>query len=157
MELGLRAKKAIVTGGSKGLGRSIAEEFLREGMDVAICARHEEELTAAAEELRSPGNTVYSQVCDVTDPTQAAAFVAGSAESLGGIDILVNNAGRAHPGDFEALSEEDWRADLDVKLLSMIRCSRRSSPTCGLGAVDGSSTSTPCTVDTPTRRSSPRA
>lgn len=128
MELGLRDKKAIVTGGSKGLGRAIADEFVREGADVAICARQEEELTVAAEELGSGGGTVYSQACDVTDPGQVADFVARSAEALGGIDILVNNAGRAHPGDFETLADEDWQADLDVKLFSMIRCSRAVVP-----------------------------
>jgi len=128
MELGLRGKKAIVTGGSKGLGRAIAEELLGEGADVAICARQEDELTAAAEELGSRGDTVYSQACDVTDPGQVADFVGRSAEALGGIDILVNNAGRAHPGDFETLSDRDWQADLDVKLFSMIRCSRAVVP-----------------------------
>jgi 3-oxoacyl-[acyl-carrier protein] reductase len=128
MELGLKERKAIVTGGSKGLGRAIAEEFVREGVGVAICARQEEELTAAAEELSSGGESVYSHVCDVTDPTQVADFVARSAEALGGIDILVNNAGRANPGDFETLRDEDWQADLDVKLLSMIRCSRAVVP-----------------------------
>jgi len=128
MELGLRDKKAIVTGGSKGLGRAIAEELVREGADVAICARGEEDLTAAAEELGSGGRTVYSQACDVTDPEQVTDFVARSTEALGGIDILVNNAGRAHPGDFETLDDGDWQADLDVKLFSMIRCSRAVVP-----------------------------
>ncbi len=128
MELGLRNKKAIVTGGTKGLGRAITEVLVREGADVAICARQAKEVTAAAEELRSGGTTVHSQVCDVTDTGRVADFVARSAEALGGIDILVNNAGRAHPGDFETLSDEDWQADLDVKLFSMIRCSRAVVP-----------------------------
>lgn len=128
MELGLSARSAIITGGSKGLGRAIAEEFVREGAHVAICARQEGEVTAAAEELRSAGTTVYSQACDVTDPDQVADLVARSADALGGVDILVNNAGRARPGDFETLRDEDWQADLDVKLLSMIRCSRAVVP-----------------------------
>ena len=55
-------------------------------------------------------------------------FVARSAEALGGIDSLVNNAGRAHPGGFETLTDEDWAADLDVKLFSLIRCSREVLP-----------------------------
>src|SRR6266496_2996893 len=128
MELGLRDKKAIVTGGTKGLGRAITEVFVREGADVAICARQEEELTAAAEELRSGSTTLYGQVCDVTDPGHVADFVTRSAKVLGGIDILVNNAGRAHPGDFATLSDEDWQADLDVKLFSMIRFTRLVIP-----------------------------
>src|SRR5918996_5436409 len=67
MELRLKGKSAVVTGGSKGLGWAIAEEFVREGASVAICARQESEVTAAAAELRSGGTTVYSQACDVTD------------------------------------------------------------------------------------------
>jgi NAD(P)-dependent dehydrogenase (short-subunit alcohol dehydrogenase family) len=128
MELRLKGKSAVVTGGSKGLGWAIAEEFVREGASVAICARQESEVTEAAAELRSGGTTVYSQACDVTDSDQVADFVARSADALGRVDILVNNAGRARPGDFETLSDEDWQADVDVKLLSMIRCSRAVVP-----------------------------
>ena len=65
---------------------------------------------------------------DVTDPEQVRDFVARSAEALGGIDFLVNNAGGAHPGTFETLTDEDWVADLDVKLFSLIRCSREVLP-----------------------------
>jgi 3-oxoacyl-[acyl-carrier protein] reductase len=128
MELGLGGKKAIVTGASKGLGRAISEELAREGVDLAICARNQEELEAAAAELRSLGPTVYSQAADVTDPGQVEDFVARAAQGLGGIDILVNNAGRAHPGSFETLTDDDWHEDLEVKLLSMIRCSRVCLP-----------------------------
>jgi 3-oxoacyl-[acyl-carrier protein] reductase len=128
MELGIAGKKAIVTGASKGLGRAIAEELVQEGVDVAICSRSQEEITTAAKELREAGRTVYDQAVDVTDPAQVEDFVARSAGTLGGIDFLVNNAGRARPGDFETLSDEDWYADLDVKLLSMIRCTRQVLP-----------------------------
>jgi 3-oxoacyl-[acyl-carrier protein] reductase len=128
VDLGLSGKVAVVTGGSKGLGRAIAEELAREGVDVAICARHDDEVRLAAEELQAAGAKVYAQAADVTDPEQVRSFVAASAEALGGIDILVNNAGRAHPGTFETLSDEDWREDLDVKLFSQIRCSREAVP-----------------------------
>ena len=128
MDLGLRGRTAIVTGGSKGLGRAIADELAREGCDVAICARHGDEVAKAAEELRAHATTVYGQVCDVTDPDQVQSFVSRCAEELGGIDILVNNAGRAHPGTFETLTDRDWQDDLDVKLFSMIRCSREALP-----------------------------
>ncbi len=128
MELGLRGRKAIVTGGSKGLGRAIAEELAREGADVAICARHEDEVRQAGRELEAFGTTVVAERADVTDPAQVAAFVAGAAGTMGGVDILVNNAGRAHPGTFETLSDDDWKSDLDVKLFSMIRCSREALP-----------------------------
>src|SRR5437773_2901481 len=128
MELGLRGRKAIVTGGSKGLGRAIAEELAREGADLAICARHQDELDVAADELRQSGRTIHARAADVTDPDQIEAFVASTVEALGGIDVLVNNAGGARPGTFETLTDQDWKADLDVKLFSMVRFSRAVLP-----------------------------
>src|SRR2546421_13126774 len=128
MELGLAGRAAIVTGGSKGLGRAIAEELAREGAHLAICSRHQDEVLRAGEELRELGVRVHAQVADVTDAEQVRSFVSSSARALGGIDVLVNNAGRAHPGNFEELTDDDWREDLDVKLFSMIRCSREALP-----------------------------
>ena len=124
MNLGLEGGRALVTGGSKGLGAAIAQELVGEGVRVAICSRNESEVLAAAEEL----GVVYAQAADVTDSEQVRDFVARSAEALGGIDFLVNNAGGARPGTFETLSDENWIADLDVKLLSLIRCSREVLP-----------------------------
>ena len=124
MKLGLEGRRALVTGGSKGLGAAIARELVSEGVRVAICARNEDEVLAAAEELGAG----YAQAADVTDPEQVRDFVARSAQELGGIDFLVNNAGGAHPGGFEQLSDEDWAADLDVKVFSLIRCSREVLP-----------------------------
>jgi NAD(P)-dependent dehydrogenase (short-subunit alcohol dehydrogenase family) len=128
VDLGLAGKKALVTGASKGLGRAIAEELAREGADLAICARREEELMAVADQLRVSGRAVHAQVADVTVPKDIEAFVAQTVEHLGGIDILVNNAGAARPGTFETLTDEDWRIDLDVKLFSMIRLTRAVLP-----------------------------
>ena len=128
MELGLGGKRAIVTGGSKGLGRAIAEELAREGAHVAICARNEEEVKRAEKELTELGTTVFGQVADVTDPAQVKSFFDNAVSAMGGLDILVNNAGRARPGTFSTLSDEDWKEDLDVKLFSMIRCSREALP-----------------------------
>ena len=128
MELGLQGRKAIVTGGSKGLGRAIAEELAKEGADIAICARTGDEVALAGKELEGFGTTVFTEAADVTDPQQITSFVQAAADALGGIDILVNNAGRAHPGTFETLTDEDWQEDLDVKLFSMIRCSRQVLP-----------------------------
>jgi 3-oxoacyl-[acyl-carrier protein] reductase len=128
VELGLAGRRALVTGGSKGIGLAIAEELVREGAQVAICSRSEEEAQAAAAQLREGGTTVHAQRADVTDPDQVRDFVARSAEALGGIDFLVNNAGRAHPGQFATLDDEDWQDDLDVKLFSLIRMSREVLP-----------------------------
>jgi NAD(P)-dependent dehydrogenase (short-subunit alcohol dehydrogenase family) len=128
LKLGLEGRRAIITGGSKGLGFAIARELAGEGAGVAICSRNEEEVLAAGESLRESGATVYAQRADVTDPVQVHDFVTSAADALGGVDALVNNAGRAHPGTFETLSDENWLADLDVKLLSAIRCSREVLP-----------------------------
>jgi 3-oxoacyl-[acyl-carrier protein] reductase len=135
MELGLAGRRAIVTGGSKGLGKAIAAELLAEGAAVAICSRHADELAATAAELRQqaggpdgPGGTLLAVPCDVTDPDQVTAFVAASAAELGGLDILVNNAGGARPGRFSVLTDDDWHEDIEVKLFSQIRCTRAALP-----------------------------
>jgi hypothetical protein len=125
MDLKLAGKVAIVTGGSKGIGLAVAHELVAEGARIAICSRNAEELEAAAAEL---GEGVFSRATDVTDPDAVTAFVDEAAAALGGLDVLVNNAGGAHPGDFESLSEEAWRADLDVKLFSQMRCFRAALP-----------------------------
>jgi len=124
----LTGKRALVTGGSKGIGLAIAGELLQLGASVATCSRHDDELEAAAAKLRAGGGTVHARAADVTDPRQVEDLVAGAAEALGGLDVLVNNAGRAHPGTFGRLTDEDWQADLDMKLFSMIRCSRAAVP-----------------------------
>jgi len=129
MDLGLAGRRAIVTGGSKGLGKAIAAELLAEGAQVAICSRHEAELEATAAELRKDGGTVVALPCDVTDPDQVARFTACAASALGGgIDVLVNNAGGARPGRFESLTDTDWQEDFEVKALSQIRCTRAALP-----------------------------
>lgn len=124
MRLGLEGRRGLVTGGSKGLGEAIAGELAAEGARVAICARDEQEVLATAEAI----GAAYAQAADVTDPEQVRDVVARSAEALGGIDFLVNNAGGAHPGTFATLTDDDWQGDLDVKLFSLIRCSRAVLP-----------------------------
>jgi len=124
VRLGLEGRRGLVTGGSKGLGEAIARALVSEGARVAICSRNEQEVSATAEAVGAE----YSQAADVTDPEQVRDVVVRTARALGGIDFLVNNAGGAHPGTFETLSDEDWAADLDVKLFSLIRCSREVLP-----------------------------
>jgi 3-oxoacyl-[acyl-carrier protein] reductase len=129
MDLGLAGRRAIVTGGSKGLGRAIAAELLAEGAEVAICSRNEAELEAAAAELRKPGGSVFARRCDVTDPDQVTAFVDEAAAALGGrLDVLVNNAGAARPGRFDSLTDADWQGDFEVKVMSQVRCTRAALP-----------------------------
>ncbi len=92
MDLGFKGKTAVVLGGSKGIGRAVAETFLKEGAKVAICARKEDELQAAYEEMKGLGE-VYWEVLDVTDEAGVYAFAGHVAEKLGGIDAWVNNVG----------------------------------------------------------------
>lgn len=128
MDLGLSGRRAVITGGSKGIGLAVARELVGEGAAVALCARNPAEVQAAAQELTALGGTVHASVADVTRPEEVTAFVAAAAAALGGIDVLVNNAGAAHPGNFETLTDEDWQGDLDVKLFSQIRCTRAALP-----------------------------
>ena len=131
MELGLAGRRAIVTGGSKGLGRAIAAELVAEGAAVAICSRHAGELEATAAELTrqaAGAGPVLALPCDVTDPDQVSAFTTAAAAALGGLDILINNAGGARPGRFGTLTDDDWHADIEVKLFSQIRCTRAALP-----------------------------
>jgi len=133
MELGLAGRRAIVTGGSKGIGKTIAAELMAEGAAVAICSRHPDELEAAAVELvkqmpDESAGSVRAMPCDVTEPGQVTEFVESAAAAMGGLDILVNNAGGARPGRFGTLTDDDWHTDIDTKLLSQIRCTRAALP-----------------------------
>jgi NAD(P)-dependent dehydrogenase (short-subunit alcohol dehydrogenase family) len=131
VDLRLVGRRAIVTGGSKGLGKAIAGELLAEGAAVTICSRHTAELEATAEELRKQtGDTaeLVAMACDVTVPDQVTSFVESAVSAMGGLDILVNNAGGARPGQFGTLTDEDWHADIEVKLFSQIRCTRAALP-----------------------------
>ncbi|MEZ5086528.1 MAG: SDR family oxidoreductase [Tessaracoccus sp.] len=125
MDLGLKGRKAIVTGGTKGLGRAIAEELLREGAEVRICARNADEVAAAVAEL---GAHAGGRAVDVREADQLADFVEWAAGDLGGLDILVNNAGGAHPGTFDALADESLVADFSVKVLSWFRAVKAAVP-----------------------------
>jgi 3-oxoacyl-[acyl-carrier protein] reductase len=132
VDLGLSGRQAIVTGGSKGLGQAIAAELLAEGASVVICSRHAGEVEATAAELTrqaaAGAGTVTAMTCDVTDPEQVTRFTAAAVAALGGLDILVNNAGGARPGQFGTLTDDDWHADIEVKLLAQIRCTRAALP-----------------------------
>jgi NAD(P)-dependent dehydrogenase (short-subunit alcohol dehydrogenase family) len=129
VELGLAGKVALITGGSRGIGRACAFAFAREGARVAICARRDDLLQETANEIRAQtGAEVLAVAADVTIPGDVEHWVLAVAERFGRIDILVNNAGRAHPGRFEQMTDDDWEADARVKQFSMIRCCRAVVP-----------------------------
>jgi 3-oxoacyl-[acyl-carrier protein] reductase len=124
MDLGLRDRVAIVTGGSRGIGRAIALGLAAEGCNVAICARGEERLRETEAELRAAGVKVLAGVVDVTEPGAVEAFVEETARTFGRIDALVNNAGGARPGD----DDEAWRGAIDLNLMAAVRASRAVVP-----------------------------
>ncbi|HME70998.1 MAG TPA: SDR family NAD(P)-dependent oxidoreductase, partial [Myxococcota bacterium] len=92
MDLGLSGKGVVVTGGSKGIGRSVALAFAREGAHVAICARGAESLERTAAELSALGAKVHSSTCDVSDKASLESFLDRARDALGQVHVLVNNA-----------------------------------------------------------------
>jgi NAD(P)-dependent dehydrogenase (short-subunit alcohol dehydrogenase family) len=129
MDLKMTGKKAIVTGGSEGIGKAITWSFAREGVDVAICARRKEPLEAAAAEIsRATNRQIVPITADLTNPADAENFVKKAHEALGRIDILVNNAGSAPGGVIEHLSEEEWASALQLKFMGYVRCMKHVLP-----------------------------
>ena len=109
MDLGIRAKVALVTGASEGLGFATARALATEGARLAMAARREDRLRSAAEEIRSTtGAEVISVAADVSVPDQASRLVEEVGEKLGPVEILVANAGGPKPGHFADLSWDDW-------------------------------------------------
>ncbi|HKV43792.1 MAG TPA: SDR family NAD(P)-dependent oxidoreductase [bacterium] len=102
MDLGLRDKVAVVTGGSDGLGRAVVERFVAEGASVAMCARRADRLRAVADPLRGRGGQILDVRADVSRPDDIARFIAATQERFGRIDVLVNNAGTSAAHPFEA-------------------------------------------------------
>lgn len=129
MELGLAGKKALVTGGSVGIGKATALALAREGAQVAICARGREQLEQTAKEIETAtGNTVLAVVADMAQPEDIQRLVSTTAEVLGGVDILINNAVNSIPGRFMELPDEAWVNHITVKVLGYVRCAREVIP-----------------------------
>jgi 3-oxoacyl-[acyl-carrier protein] reductase len=129
MDLAMTGKKAVVTGGSVGIGKAIAWSFAREGVDVAICARRKEQLEETAAEIsKATGRKIYPIPADLTKPADAENFIRKAHAALGRIDILVNNAGSAPGGVIEHLSEEEWASALQLKFMGYVRCMKHVLP-----------------------------
>lgn len=124
MDLGLKGLKAIVTGGTKGIGRAIAQTLAAEGAHVALCARNAEEVAATVAEFEGYGVKVFGRAVDVADGPALAAWVAEAAEVLGGIDIVVANVSAlAIAGD-----EAAWQRGFEVDMMGTVRLVNAAIP-----------------------------
>lgn len=129
MDLQLKGKTALVTGGSEGIGKGIALLLAKEGVDVAICARRMDPLEATAKEIAAAtGRKIVPIAADLTKDDDAKNFVAKGHEALGRVDIMINNAGSAPGGVIEHLSEADWAQSLQLKFMGYVRCLRYVLP-----------------------------
>ncbi len=125
----LSGRTALVTGGSKGLGKAMARAFAEHGADVLICSRHEDEVRIAAADIGDGlDRRVEWTVADLADPEQAEALGREAAKRLGRIDILVNNAGTNAPQPIDEVDDEKWTLMMELNLTSAMRLSRALVP-----------------------------
>jgi len=124
MNITMKGRVAVVTGGSKGIGLAVARRFAESGARVALLARGAQDLKAAREHLARDGLEVRDYVCDVSKAADIAKAHDSIATDLGPVDVLVNNAGTSRAMAFETVTDEMWQDDLDLKLFAAIRFSR---------------------------------
>src|SRR5687768_8499848 len=129
MDLELAGKKAIVTGGSRGIGKAIARELAREGVDVAIVARGEDALKQTAAELaEDTGRRIVPIVADTASDQAVTSMVDQAVKELGGVDILVNCAaqpgGQTPPPKLAQITDDAFYSDVNVKVMGYLRCAR---------------------------------
>lgn len=124
MDLGLKGAKAVISGGTQGIGLAVAKELLREGATVSIAARHQDGVDAALEELTALGSAI-GQVCDISDYAATVGWMTDAAQALGGLDIVVHNAtasGQQGPGP------ESWLNNFNVDVMGMVGMSEGALP-----------------------------
>jgi 3-oxoacyl-[acyl-carrier protein] reductase len=129
METGLKNRAVIVAASSQGMGRATAEAFAAEGARVAMCARNETTLRAAAEEIRQKHKAeVFAQPLDVTDGEAVERFVQAVAAKFGRVDVCVTNAGGPPAKNFLSLTPEEWRKAVELNFLSVVSFARAAIP-----------------------------
>jgi len=119
---------AIVTGGSTGIGRSIALEFAKEGASVVICGRRKTNLEKVAEEINALGKRSLAVATDVSVKSQVQGMVKQTVDSFGSIDILVNNAGIIHAAPLVEVTETEWDEVIDINLKGVFLCMQAVAP-----------------------------
>jgi len=128
VELGLKGKVAVVTGGTEGIGRATAMRLAREGAKVAICARRQAPLDQTAAEIKKAGGDVLAVAADMSKSADVDRFIKAVVDRFGRIDILVNNAGTSARGKFLEIEDKTWSDDLELKVFGAIRCTRLAVP-----------------------------
>ena len=129
MDLGLKGRSAIVAASSKGLGKASALALAREGANVTICARGEEQLRAAAREIEAErGGEVLAVPADLTSAEGIERVVAAHVERFGGLDVLVHNSGGPPVGQFPSLDDEQWLQGFEIVTMSFVRFVRAALP-----------------------------
>jgi len=129
MEVRLDGRTAIITGGSRGLGRAMALEFAKSGADVAIVARRADVLAETVTEIKSVAKTkVFGYAGDIANADDIKRIFDQAIQDMGRVDIVVNNAGTSMAKPFETISDDDWHADLELKLFGAIRLIRLAVP-----------------------------
>ena len=121
---GVDGRNAIVTGASQGIGKGIAERLAEAGANVAICSRAQDRVDPVAEAIEDEGGTAFAMECNVRDTEAVEAFVDATVEEFGGVDLLVNNAGGEFLADFEEISENGWKAIVDLNLHGTRHCTQ---------------------------------
>jgi NAD(P)-dependent dehydrogenase (short-subunit alcohol dehydrogenase family) len=128
MDLHLNGRVVLITGGTDGLGAALAARLVEEGSRVAVCGRDPERLAATEQRLRKAGGDVVAVQADVTSVADLERFVAAAVAQWGRLDGLVNNAGKSAAGPVDQVSDEAWIADLNLKVLAAVRCTRLAVP-----------------------------
>jgi NAD(P)-dependent dehydrogenase (short-subunit alcohol dehydrogenase family) len=128
MDLGLKGKIAIVTGGTEGIGKATAFEFAREGAKVAICSRRADVVKKTIDEIKRAGGDAFGMAADMSKMPDIERFIDSVVKQYGGIDILVNNAGTSARGAFLDITDDTWHSDIELKVFGAIRCTRLCVP-----------------------------
>jgi 3-oxoacyl-[acyl-carrier protein] reductase len=128
MDLGLKGKKAAITGSSQGIGNAIANALANEGCEVALSARGEERLNQAVADIEAKGVKAVGIITDLSSDDGCAAFINSAADQLGGLDILVNNVGGMIPGTVDSMTEDLWATVLNTNLMSFVYSTKAAIP-----------------------------